>query len=521
MAKSTPLIHCACNPSTTCIPCSEVSHLDGRIHKARIVLERLEARRKAMDSVLNRHHDPFIHRLPTEIASNIFQLCCPIGLSAMFDPNFNDVQQQKTQAYRKSLINPLVLGAVCRYWRAVAFSTPNLWNTIDISSRNLLLGYYLSLAREWLDRSATLPLHIQFIVHVNSEEDFLLPKIANVIELLNGYSSRWLTLDLTLPSNLLDIFHCAKGTILDTIHISTYPFDNTEAQTFDLGTLTSPSVLEICYSTLGNMKLDYSKLVKFSCWDVTGKEFAQIASVATRLEILLVLRKLIEHPQDSQPTISSTAFLHVRKFHLPAHPPAVWKQLKMPSLQDLAINDDEQIHPNLCWPEVQEFVQRSQCRLTTLFVGGNNDSYHGIFELLCLLPELESLVVQHPQLPEAFFQHMYNTARLNLSQTTGSNPFLPCLRSFTYSWIRSVTWSWVRLLIPPATDNEGTYRPLVELIFSIAWNTTEVEMRIDDDTVKTIVDARNRGIVVDISAIREGDVIALSMEENGGQASMN
>src|SRR5437016_9133979 len=70
---------------------------------------------------INNGCDPFNSHLPPEIISHIFAIYV-----AEFNSNL-DLQCSSTEHG-----GPLLLGAVSKLWREVAFGTPQLWSTINI-----------------------------------------------------------------------------------------------------------------------------------------------------------------------------------------------------------------------------------------------------------------------------------------------------------------------------------------------------------------------------------------------------
>ena len=171
-------------------PRDELAQLDALLE--RIKLKRLNLKRK-----INRLHSPIIHHLPPDVMSTIFEFCLP---------SFTDHHDQFLTFTQEdsSLSSPLSLGAICSYWRDIAWSTPSLWSSLVIrvtSTHDLLI--IAGVAQEWLARSGQLPLSIRILAFNNNN----LKTISTLADVINQYSTRWFYLDLTIPSGCYQHFH--------------------------------------------------------------------------------------------------------------------------------------------------------------------------------------------------------------------------------------------------------------------------------------------------------------------------
>ncbi|KAF9530007.1 hypothetical protein CPB83DRAFT_851426 [Crepidotus variabilis] len=140
---------------------------------------------------MNKLHDP-LRKVPREIASKIFE--CEYAFDAYDEPSKD----------------PFALGAVCRSWRAIAWSTPAIWSHVsfcinppgledELPTRLELLGPYF-------DRSRALPLSIR--VYTNNRFQFVQDNqaIERLIEILYECVERWHTLHLQIPVAFLPFF---------------------------------------------------------------------------------------------------------------------------------------------------------------------------------------------------------------------------------------------------------------------------------------------------------------------------
>ncbi|KAF8876215.1 hypothetical protein CPB84DRAFT_417724 [Gymnopilus junonius] len=191
-------IPCPMSNDELCAPCTKLKKLEAKILKAKKTLDDLLEQHRETRSQANSAHDFTIHRAPIEIVSMIFQLSLPIippgGILSV-------------KEYERA--SPLVLGAVCRYWRKVAWSTPQLWSLIAIrTGHGSNMGVLVKVAREWLDRSGTLPVSIGLHISRRPEE---YPEWSDsyyaLCELVNEHSNRWQMLDIRVPGSLFPRFH--------------------------------------------------------------------------------------------------------------------------------------------------------------------------------------------------------------------------------------------------------------------------------------------------------------------------
>lgn len=145
-----------CSDSTTngrfCEPCVQLKAVDAQLVSYLEEVNKLLRLKVALTGRLNQHHDRLTRRLPVEIVSYIFSIYTE-GVNSSFDLGDPIVES-----------GPLLLGSVSKSWRRIAFSTPHLWNTVNI---NMFLDDNLpmkvELTKEWLDRSRQLPLHLTVV----------------------------------------------------------------------------------------------------------------------------------------------------------------------------------------------------------------------------------------------------------------------------------------------------------------------------------------------------------------------
>ena len=185
------------------------------------LLERLRLKRYDLKRKINRFHSPIIRQLPPDVTATIFEFCLP---------DFTD--HQLSPFTKEDLSIPLSLGAICSYWREIAWSTPSLWSTMVVHlKRRFRLGYnsHMStgIAQEWLARSGQLPLSIRIIAYP------IYRPVSALANIINRYSSRWSNLDFYMPQRYYRYFH-ATAPILKSIRFQCSDYNATNLDVLDL-----------------------------------------------------------------------------------------------------------------------------------------------------------------------------------------------------------------------------------------------------------------------------------------------
>ncbi|KAJ7263143.1 hypothetical protein B0H12DRAFT_1103547 [Mycena haematopus] len=91
----------------------------------------------------------------------------------------------------------LLLCTICRKWRAVAISTPELWRAIQITGSNKLrkLTAQSELLQIWLSRSGSCPLSLDLATHPLTQHP---PLESELLQMAVLHSERWEHVDLYL-----------------------------------------------------------------------------------------------------------------------------------------------------------------------------------------------------------------------------------------------------------------------------------------------------------------------------------
>ena len=222
-----PSVTCTVLEGYPCAPCKERERIRRKIRQLEEELTNLKAQYKTLASATNAIHDPFIHTFPPEIASHIFRLSLPTLNFGEHGPTTTD----QLSSERTEWAVPLRLGAVSHKWRQLAWETPDLWQTVFIhihpSTGQFLAKSLPGLLREWLERSAVLPLTILVddfrysdrtdLDDASTEDEFSDDSTSDmsefptnqIIEILNFDSDRWRHLHISAGPHIFERFSCS------------------------------------------------------------------------------------------------------------------------------------------------------------------------------------------------------------------------------------------------------------------------------------------------------------------------
>ncbi|KAG9310890.1 hypothetical protein JVU11DRAFT_8748 [Chiua virens] len=132
-----------------------------------------------------------IKRVPPEVLSEIFEWC----LDAR-DPRMHPSMSTSNK------VAPLLLGRVCRMWRAVAHATPHLWqdvsiNVCDTRYSDELRSDALPVLQTWLAHSGGLLLNLVVLC----KTDRVLPGLVELFETIDAHGTRWKTVHFLLQNS--------------------------------------------------------------------------------------------------------------------------------------------------------------------------------------------------------------------------------------------------------------------------------------------------------------------------------
>ncbi|KAF8959976.1 hypothetical protein BDZ97DRAFT_1367799 [Flammula alnicola] len=237
---------------------------------------------------INRSHSA-IFRLPPEIIATIFE-------AYLYGSSYAEFlyQPQDPMKFPPPDCTPFLLGAVCKVWRDVAWSTPSLWAsiTIHVDFRHVEQPVQTLLTKEWLSRSGKLPLSIRLLDDLPSRNNDIF-QIRPLIAVINQYSPRWRHLHLDLPICLFPFFRPLgdQAPILEYMRIegqdhflNDHPANERNANTLRLGAAPRLKCVSIHRITLRLVDIPWENITRFLGEQSSVSECLQILRRAPLLE---------------------------------------------------------------------------------------------------------------------------------------------------------------------------------------------------------------------------------------------
>ena len=470
-----------------CDPKEELAELDA-------LLERLTLKRYDLKRKINQFHSPIVRQLPQEVMSIIFEFCRPVVMDYQFLPY---------SSYR--LFTPLSLGAICNYWRDIAWSTPSLWSSLmicDPSKYNMHIA--TGIVQEWLARSGGLPLSIRII------STFCNNTVQALVDIINQHSTRWSVLDLDIPDSYFQCFHATDNhaPILKSIRfqsstaprevnfqltcprleratLSHFPLNGTNIQWDNLThlTLCSMSVIDSFLILRKTPRLVFCRISSLRSYDTPE---GQMIPVLTSLKSL--------HLPDCTPPveyfIDNIIAPHLEEFSLPRH--------------------------TFRTEVVTSFLRRSACSLRSLsMIFSISPQYLEAFmNLLQSMPSLTTLSITsvtafgntdpdecHPR------NILQLVAKVLSSQSTFlQEGFLPNLKILEYTGkVNLHSGNYDDLYPLPPADNAG-HVPLH--LFKLDLRSTN---RIPENMISYVSSLVERGVTVNVLS-DSGDILQSSID---------
>ena len=458
-----------------CMLCKEYVELEQKIQE-------LQERRRKLSTKMNANHDPFILKLPPEVASHIFIL-------------FKG-DSQKSQGRRANLSVIFLLGAVCKGWRQLARSTPQLWSTLAFflpnPEKSVIMDTLPPLIVDWLERSGGLPLTLDICFRrpYASGSIPLAEGLVSIINALNQHSRRWHDVSFNLPPLYLGRL-CGSSPPEDLCYLSIH---NSAARShrdtnvkFKMNTQPSPMKFTVSAIPCKAINISWDRLVYLDVSSTSLDGVLEVIRDATLLEIC-VLNDLSPPVSDFPTSETIIRHPHLRTLELLWNEARVLSKiissLELPSLESWMLRSEE----NYIGVDAISFLKRSGSRLKKLDLWQDDaPAFEDFEQLLLTTPHLQCLKVDcndFPLMVDAILEQISKSPP-SASQIGNHTDFLPHLQHLELRSIELHAWDCIPLIF------QWPHRKLLRLDIYM-------EITISDEISSALVQLVDEGIALRI-----------------------
>lgn len=320
------------------------------------------------DTRVGRHHNQLGPRrdcsrssaIPIDIWEEIFVRCLPSE-----DPNHT------------ACAAPLLLCQVCRAWRQLAISSPNLWSSMRVV---VSLGEprpHTALIAQWLERSGSLPLALSLYQTNEAEGNCI--ATGDVLEIFKQYIHRWqdIRLDLASPRchNQLGPYK-RKAPLLEKFHMRSQRLDEIPEQDLlgmfeevpQLSMLSVSSIAALDYGADTNLTIPWNQLTHVSIdFDMSiGKVFLLLRKCHNLQKCNFGVK--FEPDSLSPGMVIQTNLQSLQLMIGPQDLSIFFQNMTFPALTDIAIHGKGGPAELQAWPQEKfnTFLGRSEARLFSL-----------------------------------------------------------------------------------------------------------------------------------------------------------
>jgi hypothetical protein len=398
---------------------ADIARVDCEMFRLQEAMDHMQNERRKLESSLDEYRSLVapIRRIPPEMLSEIFLHCL-----------MDDTEILVAEA-------PLLLSFVCRRWRTVAISTPQLWSSVCVKSiRKGSIS--IEMLQIWLLRSCNSPLTLS--VNAESFDDVVVAR--SYINALIPHCRRWQDVEFALPVSLLSMFNAVAGSLpllqklglyidtldpfLDAFKVAPMLCDVTFA--YDL----SPTSIRLPWRQLKRCDVQYSSASV--CLYIMQQS---VNLVHCKLECLRNRSEVFNQPE--APMLRP----HLRSLQLTAGTPvdlaSIMDSITAPALDKLEITQVSSIPSLLSQDHLSRFLTRSCCAIQCLRLYNIVITAGELIACLEVLPFLVVLRVTELHARSAFTSEMLD--RLTRQKSTQTLSLLvPKLKNLTLSGIFDV-----------------------------------------------------------------------------------
>ncbi|KAF8213910.1 hypothetical protein K438DRAFT_1927157 [Mycena galopus ATCC 62051] len=404
-----------------------LAEIDAQIFKTKEALKELKKHRISVQRHLASVATYPVLTLPVEITQEIFKQCLPFA------------EHSSLALGELELCAPMVLLRICRQWRDIALSTPELWSTLSLTFDTITPGVVVpkpgaieAYIDQWFGRAALRPVSLAMGFHRKDEDPLAecIFSIGRMRRLINRYSSKlqYLELDLCqddvreLDLDTMEFPTLQKATFNEHVNApESDPHD--PADVFD----NAPQLFSVCltgHASSSYYGLPWLQLTTFE-GDVYNLELFKLAPNLT--EVICSF--------DSRHTVPPISHSRLQSLTLICNVAGeetqdILKCLTLPALQCLRISEMY----DTTYSSLRSFLLRSTPPLTTLSIRADNDGFADCQECLSsVAATLEDLELQHPSpRVQRSILYLHNTLSWLRMEHCRISPPLPKLRNLSF-----------------------------------------------------------------------------------------
>ncbi|KAG8734837.1 hypothetical protein FRC10_011380 [Ceratobasidium sp. 414] len=416
----------ACHPPSRYSLEQMLSEIDLELSSLQLEEEKLKHTRATLANERNRSGTLApVHKLPSEILAAIFTLSS--GRYTRCD---------RTANLRAVHVSPTVLAEVCSSWRQLALRSPSLWSYVDVIVANKRGPHHNTQATHWVERSQNVPLYVSVRdcnpLYNNSRYTITQYHVEKLIKFLAPLMHRVHALDMSAPLDLnvmlSSVMECwiknGSSDIEKTLQVSNTfrnysreqsyfflePAYNASAKIAEFntffGTITRLFVRNCGISKLiafheGLVELHLAELVPYR--GPTQQQLVAMLAACPRLRILALANCWIG-PSDETPSPVTLNYLQSLSLEMDdtgygfAH------------VFPLLLIGSDALSMSLTLEDNPEFIAElkvlfSRTKVTTLCVRERHRQ--SLTALLCPIPYLETLAIDHFDIYGQAFQHCF------------------------------------------------------------------------------------------------------------------
>ncbi|KAJ6520538.1 hypothetical protein C8R45DRAFT_1205484 [Mycena sanguinolenta] len=372
-----------------------------------------------------------IRRIPIEMLAEIFsQLTVIEAESSRSSDLYDFVDDASFLAMADKLIRPglrkapLIFCKVSRQWRAIALSTPRLWNSISLDCTDRRTSIFL--CDMWLKRSGSLPLSIRLYRRWsgNAQQE-VVDDCQDLLRTILPYAARWRLIDIVnLPAASFDVFDGYLPDSLPALEALFIDCDSPSVSSWE-GLPIAPKLRLLRFRDIdvntgaGEWSaFPWSQLTNIDVGRCSTYDCLQIlreASTAVACKFVIERSSPMQHPPVSHSTLQTLRI----EFHVQDD---IRLGLTCPRLSTLAIWMDSTSH------DLGDFIAHSGTTIENFTLEGPNLDDAQFVACLANMPRLRNLKIEELEIdgfPPQFTDEVWES----LTWRPSASPLVPNLES--------------------------------------------------------------------------------------------